>query len=195
MDIVKKIADSDTLLDILIQAEDFLDSMDLYAFKNWIDGTVVDGPYVSRYWVVFSLMYDYNNMPDPAGAIRLINIGAKVDYKEIKLENTDLPTDPDQRINIDNLDDMSSNEAALGTTLYQYASTRRKKYDKKWIVTITIPRQFIDDLNDINMNTFDTDVQNSLDQEYKLANNNVDSQAPTPAETPEDSGDFSIDDL
>lgn len=191
MNIIKKITDSDTLLDILIQAEDFLDSMDIYAFSNWIDGTVVEGPFVSRYWVSLSLMYDYDLMPDPAGAIRLINIGAKVSYKEIELEDNDLPTDPKDRIDIDSLDGMGNNEAALGTTLYQYASTKPKKYNKKWIIEITIPRQFIDDLNDINMNSFDSDVQNSLDQEYKIANNNVTNNQPE--EEPD--GDFSVDDL
>lgn len=163
MNIIKKIMDSDTLLDVLVQMEDFLDNMDLYAFKNWIDGIIVEGPEISRYWVSMSIMYDYDKMPDPSGAIRLINVGAKVEFKEIELQDNELSTK--NKINIDTLGN-GYNSNLIGSPIGNNSPKVKKKYNKKWIVEITIPRQFIDDLNSINLDNFDQDVQNSLNKEY-----------------------------
>lgn len=84
-----KINDSPHLLDILIQMEDVLDSMDIYVFKNWMKGEVVEGPGVRRYWFDFTLRYPIANMPDPRGAMRLLDRGARVDYNKSTVENDD----------------------------------------------------------------------------------------------------------
>lgn len=89
--IVKSVEESPHLLDILIEIEDVLDSVDLYVFKNWIDGEIVIGPVIRRYFVDLSLRYEYDKMPDPVGARRLDRIGIKVSY-ERKKEEVPMPT-------------------------------------------------------------------------------------------------------
>lgn len=167
--VIQNLSDSDTLLDFMIQAEDFLDNMDIYAFENWLDGTIVDGPTVSKYWIELTLMYDYDKMPDPSGAIRLINVGAKASMRTIEVQDNNLPTDPEDRINLDTLSSLSDGQAAQGTTLNQVIDADPiKRYNKNWLVDISIPRQFIDDLNDMNMDSFDSTVQDAIGQEFKL---------------------------
>jgi hypothetical protein len=64
-DFIKRLSDSSSLTDILIQMESFLDELDTYAFKNWFEGEIVDGPNIERHWVSMTLQYDYKQMPDP----------------------------------------------------------------------------------------------------------------------------------
>lgn len=73
---------------VLLQVEDFLDSNHLYAYKNWFEGEVYDGPILEKYWVRIKLKYDYNLMPDPQALERLVNLGVTVKYEEVK-EQTD----------------------------------------------------------------------------------------------------------
>lgn len=112
----------------LIQFEDYLDNNHLYAFKNWIDGVVWDGPNVRRYWVDVTLKYPYKDMPDPQGAMRLVNTGAIVTYKEdIEIISVDVK-------NADDLDPMTRKP--------------KEKEEDIWLVTILVPRRFIEDAID-----------------------------------------------
>jgi hypothetical protein len=92
----EKINDSPHLLDILIQMEDVLDSLDIYVFANWMKGEVVEGPIVRRYWFDFTLRYPIDKMPDPRGAMRLLKHGVRVDYNKVTVEGDDgsEPTEP-----------------------------------------------------------------------------------------------------
>lgn len=171
--IVKKLSQSDSLLDIMIQMEDFLDNMDLYAFDNWIDGEIVEGPDISRYWVSFSLLYPEDKMPDPNGAIRLINVGIKVDFKQVEVQDNKLPTKKGERISIDSIMTASNTDSAIGTSLGNVTPPVKMKYKSEWLVTITIPRHFIDDMNNINLYSFDDDVQNAIDKEYHKPSSNL----------------------
>jgi hypothetical protein len=108
----------------LIQFEDFLDSNNIYAYKNWFDGVVWDGPHVRRHWVGLTLKYDYEKMPEPLGGMRLVEQGAKIDYElsyEIVPINVKKPQDIDP-------------------------ITKKPREEKKdiWLVHINIPRHFID---------------------------------------------------
>jgi hypothetical protein len=51
VDFIKRLSDSASLTDILIQMESFLDDLDMYVFKNWFEGEVVDGPTIESNWV------------------------------------------------------------------------------------------------------------------------------------------------
>ena len=135
----KRLSDSDSLTDVLIQMEDFLDSLDLYVFKNWFDGEIVEGPDVRRYWVSMTLKYPYMKMPDPVGAERLIRHGAKVVFRKDKEESP---------VQVENPDDLDSNNKP------------KMKYDKIWLIDIQIPRRFIEELDDsdLEMHVDDGDV-------------------------------------
>ncbi len=82
-----KINESPHLLDILIQMEDVLDSFDIYVFKNWMKGEIIEGPTVRRYWFDLTLRYKLDDMPDPRGAMRLIKHSVRVDYNKVTVED------------------------------------------------------------------------------------------------------------
>lgn len=90
----KKIYMSDSSLQMLLDFERVLDEMDLYSFENWIDGELVDGPKIEKYWVECSFMWPRANMPDPRGAARLLPYGCKITYAKsfiqipVKIEST-----------------------------------------------------------------------------------------------------------
>lgn len=84
-----KIKESPHLLDILVQMEDVLDSFDVYVFKNWLKGEIVDGPKVRRYWFDMTLRYPLDQMPDPMGARRLLKHGVRVNYDKATVEEED----------------------------------------------------------------------------------------------------------
>lgn len=112
----------------LIQFEDFLDSSHLYAFRNWIDGVIWDGPNVKRYWVTVILKYPYDKMPEPKGGMRLVNMGAYISYK---LSTETVPK------KVDGPDDLDP-------------ITRKPKEEERdiWLIEICVPRRFIQDAID-----------------------------------------------
>ena len=57
--------DSSSDLDILLEFEEVLDNLNLYAYKNWEHGEVIAGPEVSKYWITVTLMWPRKLMPDP----------------------------------------------------------------------------------------------------------------------------------
>lgn len=75
---VQRLFDDSSLLDILLGVEEYFDNADLYVFSNWIDGEIVEGPVVSKYWVEVTLKYDLDKMPDPRGAYLFENQGTKI---------------------------------------------------------------------------------------------------------------------
>ena len=72
-------------LDVLMQVDEYLESLNIYAYPNWFSGEIVDGPRIEKYWVTVTLMYPRKMMPDPAGAERIIASGGKVYYAEDSL--------------------------------------------------------------------------------------------------------------
>lgn len=69
---------SENILDILVEFERVFDELDVYVYKNWVKGEIVEGPQIDRYWITVTLMYPNKLMPDPEGAMRLIDHGCKV---------------------------------------------------------------------------------------------------------------------
>lgn len=128
----EKINDSPHLLDILIQMEDVLDSLDVYVFANWMRGNVVEGPTVRRYWFDFTLRYPINNMPDPRGAKRLIKHGIRVDYNKVTVGPT-----PDEE------NELPKDENPQPT---------------HWEVTISIPKTLVSDMNAAELDFYDEDI-------------------------------------
>lgn len=77
-----RISKGESILDTLLEFERTLDSVELFAYKNWILGEIVEGPTINRYWYQVTLMYPYTMMPDPNGGLRLTKIGAKVGFRK-----------------------------------------------------------------------------------------------------------------
>ena len=93
---IQKLFDDDGLREILLGVEEYFDNMDLYVFDNWIDGELVEGPIVSKYWVECTFKYQKEKMPDPRGSLLFLNQGTKITFKEdIELVPIHIPLSPD----------------------------------------------------------------------------------------------------
>lgn len=150
---LEKIYDNNSSLNTLIDFENLLDSFHIYAYKNWIEGEIIKGPEISRYWIEVSLIYPYEKMPDPDGSLRLTYHGCKVSYSKQKyIESVEIKTPDDMT--------MKSNTG------------KRKPKTKKtyvWFVNIKIPRHLIDEfesgritVNGVEINM--TDISRAKDQ-------------------------------
>lgn len=86
LDSIKKtlvnISQGNSLLDTLLEFERTLDNAEIFAYKNWILGELVEGPDISRYWYKTVWMYPYAMMPDPNAGLRLTKLGAKVNFRK-----------------------------------------------------------------------------------------------------------------
>jgi hypothetical protein len=86
LDSIKKtlvnISKGNSILDTLLEFERTLDNAELFAYKNWILGELVEGPEIERYWYKTTWMYPHAMMPDPNGGLRLTKLGAKVNFRK-----------------------------------------------------------------------------------------------------------------
>jgi hypothetical protein len=164
-DTIESIYEGNTALEMLLEFEGILDNLHLYAFKNWINGEVVDGPHISRYWVEATLMYPEKMMPDPDGALRLTKHGCYVYFqKEDFIINVDIKSP----------EDLETNDRG----------ERKPKKVKKpvWLVKIVMPRHFVDEFNsskievngvDIDLSDVDDAYSEGLDGEEALQQDNI----------------------
>lgn len=84
VDIIKNLQTltvNDSAFRILKDFERVLDELDLYVYKNWIDGELLAGPEVGRYVVGCKFLWPYDKMPDPEGAARLLDYGCRITYE------------------------------------------------------------------------------------------------------------------
>lgn len=136
--VIARLSDNTDLVDVMISVENYLDSNDMYAFKNWIKGEIVSGPYVKKYWVKLTLKYDYKDMPDPTGGLRLLKHGTKIKYKV---------SDEEVPIEIKSPDD------------YQPGTKKPKmKKVKIWLIDLLIPRRFVESISTEVMDLYDEEV-------------------------------------
>jgi len=83
VDIIKNLQTltvDDSAFKILKDFERVIDELDIYVYKNWIDGELLAGPDVGRYFVTCKFMWPYKHMPDPAAAKRLDDYGCNIKY-------------------------------------------------------------------------------------------------------------------
>ena len=175
-ELIKRLEDDTNLVDTLIQTEDFLDSLNLYVYANWIDGEVVDGPHIEKYWVKLTLKYPYKKMPDPKGGMILIKYGVKVVYKEAKQE---VPVSVDT------------------STLARAANKQpQMKLEPIWLIDLKVPRRFVDSFIVGNVDLDNADVDADEVQAARDAGIDVESSHRTNGyqEPSEESGLFDLDD-
>ena len=125
---VKGIMTSDGTMATLLDFERVLDEADLYAFKNWKMGELVDGPVISKYLVSCTFMWPNSLMPDPRGGKRLITLGCKVKFKKTTVE---VPVEIKEPMD------------------YKPGTHYPKKTKKSvWLVNITIPKSLMNDIRE-----------------------------------------------
>lgn len=124
--VLSRLATDKDAFSMLLEFERTLDKVDLYAYENWFNGELVAGPQISRYWVTCVFMYPYKMMPDPEGALRLEKYGCEVSFEEDIFKNPVRVRDSSDYEN-------------------QYNKKAKIKKHKVWLVTIKMPRRFIDE--------------------------------------------------
>lgn len=163
---IKGIYSSDGSMSTLLDFERVIDDADTYAFMNWDNGELVQGPDVGRYSVSCTFMWPYKLMPDPRGAIRLSKIGCKVEFAKSHIK---VP------VKVANYDDFVE-----GT---HYPKMAEKQ---AWFVRITIP---IELMNDIKEGSIDlADVTIDLADIEDAYDDDLDKQQVTTEEAPQDAG-------
>lgn len=163
---VQNIYTSDGTMSTLIDWERVLDEADLYAFKNWYLGEIVDGPVVGRYNCSATIMWPQELMPDPRGAKRLLPLGCVVKFKKTTIK---VP-----------IEVKSENDFTSGTNY-------PKLIDRKvWLVNITIPKSLMNDIREGSIELADQTVDlEDLDTAYQR---DYDEASNTDEQNPQDDG-------
>ncbi len=125
---VKGIFTSDGSMAVLLDYERVLDESDLYAFRNWELGELVQGPIVKRYSVSCMFMWPYKLMPDPSGTKRLMKLGCKIQWKKSSIR---VP------VEVKDYEDFQPG------TRYP-----KMKWKSIWLVSIEMPETLMDDIKE-----------------------------------------------
>ena len=138
VDTIKNLYMSDGSMSTLLDFERVLDEADLYAFKNWISGELVQGPTIGRYSAKCIFMWPYKMMPDPRGALRLLNIGCKVTFGKGEIE---VP------VQVQDYEDF-----VPGT---RYPKMKERKV---WFIQIQIPFELMNDIKEGSIDLADSTI-------------------------------------
>jgi hypothetical protein len=123
-------------LETLMQVDGILEDLNIYAYKNWIEGEIVDGPHIKKYMVTVTLMYPRKKMPDPDAVARLQSNDIDVEIKKSKLKDVAKLITPDDVDIPDGPDGMRPGESRTKTIMKPI-----------WLVTLAIPRKYMDGLS------------------------------------------------
>jgi hypothetical protein len=165
---VKGIMTSDGTMSTLLDFERVLSEADIYAYKNWELGELVDGPIIRRYEVICTFMWPSGIMPDPRGAKRLLPLGCTVKFKKTTLKVPVEIKDPSD---------------------FKPGTHYPKLIDRKvWLVNIIMPKALmndiregsidlagqtidLEDLDDAYAKDYDTDSLKEFDQQTENEDN------------------------
>ena len=128
VDTIKNVYMSDGSMSNLLDFERVLDEADIYAYKNWKNGELVQGPDIGRYSAKCIFMWPYKLMPDPRGALRLVKVGCKVTFGRGEIS---VP------VEVKNYDDFNA-----GTN---YPRMHKRKV---WFVEVVIPVELMDNIKE-----------------------------------------------
>ena len=166
VDTIKNVYMSDGSMSTLLDYERVLDEADVYAFKNWKHGELVQGPNVGRYACKCVFMWPYKLMPDPRAALRLINIGCRVTFGKGEVE---VP------VEVKDYDDFNP-----GT---RYPKMHKRKV---WFVEVVVPVDLMDDIKEGTIDLADQTIDLSeIDDAY---NEDLDNIEQTEAQQGADAG-------
>jgi hypothetical protein len=168
---IKDIYMSEGSLLTLLDFERVLDELDLYAFKNWQLGELVQGPDVGKYKVGCIFLWPEKLMPDPRGARRLLPFDCQVKFKKTTMKIPIKIEDPDDFI-------PGTHKARL--------------IEKKvWLVEIVMPKSLMTDIRTgsvemedqiVDLEDLDTAYEEDLDkQEFKQDEQENEQQQQSPA--------------
>ena len=146
----------------LLTLLDFERELDLYAFKNWDRGELVQGPDIGKYRVGCIFMWPEKLMPDPRGARRLLPFDCEVKFKKTTMKIPMKIEDPSD---------------------YRPGTKKAKIIEKKvWLVEIVMPKALMSDIRtgsiemedqDIDLEDLDQAYEQDLDQEEMQSDENA----------------------
>lgn len=144
---VKGIMTSDGTMATLMDFERVLDDANLYAYKNWKLGELVDGPVINRYSVAATFMWPASLMPDPRGGKRLTTVGCEIKFKK---DTVKMP------IEVKSQDD------------FKPGTHYPKMIDRDvWLVNIIIPKDLMNDLREGSIDIAGQNIDlDDLDEAY-----------------------------
>lgn len=169
---IKDIYLSEGSLLTLLDFERVLDELDLYAFKNWQLGELVQGPDIGKYKVGCIFLWPEKLMPDPRGARRLLPFDCEVKFMKKSMK---IPVKIEE-----------PNDYIPGTH-------KARLIEKKvWLVEIVMPKSLMSDIRTgsiemedqtIDLEDLDTAYEEDLDQQ-EFRQDEQSAQQPTIAPTP-----------
>jgi len=135
---IKGVFTSDGTMSTLLDFERVLDEADLYAYKNWLLGELVQGPNIGKYSVTCVFMWPYKLMPDPRGAKRLATIGCDVAFAKSRIK---VP------VEVKNYEDFVQ-------------GTRYPKMEERpvWFVQIRMPKELMNDIKEGSIDLADQTI-------------------------------------
>lgn len=154
-DLIRGIYMSDGSLDTLLDFERVLDELDVYAFRNWDIGELVQGPTIDKYKVSAIFMWPLKLMPDPRGGRRLLPFDCEVLYRRKKIKIPIKINDPSD---------------------YRPGTKKAKLIERDvWLVEIVMPKHLLSDIRtgsielegeELDLNELDQSYEQDLDQEH-----------------------------
>lgn len=178
-DIIKNtqtMTESSSVLEIIMDFERVLDELNLYAFRNWKLGELVQGPIIDRYRVSCWFMWPRRLMPDPRGGQRLLKFGVRTRWGQDHLVYPRVVK--------------SQSDFRPGT--------KKPKLDRVpvWRVEIIMPKNLIKQVENVNFDflerTLDlTDIDSAYETDFeKLSNNQEHLQDQTQADIEKSQGEL-----
>lgn len=167
IDNIKGIFTSDASMATLLDFERVLDEADMYAYKHWDLGELVDGPDIKKYTVACTFMYPEKRMPDPRAGKRLIAVGCNIKFKKTKIKVA---------VKVDSPDDFRP-----GTHF------PRSVERTVWLVRIEIPKELMNDIREgsidlagqtIDLEDLDNAYEEDLDKEAQEGGDSGQGQQP-----------------
>jgi len=153
LDNTKEIFMTDSAVSSLLDFERVLDELDLYAFANWKNGELVEGPIYEKYFVKCTFMWPYKKMPDPHGAERLSEYDCDVSYKK----------------------DFFEHPKKVKTPMDYKPGTKVPKLVKSpiWLVEIVMPKKLMQDIQQgaLELESGTVDME-EIDQAYETGADN-----------------------
>jgi len=145
---IKGVFTSDGTMSTLLDFERVLDEADLYAFKNWLLGELVQGHDIGKYNVTCVFMWPYKLMPDPRGAKRLATIGCDVAFAKSRIK---VP------VEVKNYEDFVQ-------------GTRYPKMEERpvWFVQVRMPKELMNDIKEGSIDLADQTIDlEEIDNAYE----------------------------
>jgi hypothetical protein len=167
IDNIKGIFTSDASMATLLDFERVLDEADMYAYKHWDLGELVDGPKIKKYTVACVFMYPEKRMPDPRAGKRLIAVGCNIKFKKTKIKVAVKVEEPDD---------------------FQPGTHFPRSIERSvWLVRIEIPKELMNDIREgsidlagqtIDLEDLDNAYEDDLDKEAQEGGEQPQGQPP-----------------